>query len=47
MAYLHPFRKCFWNAYMSDTELEGDKIGDKRTVIQDLVNYSLESDRDK
>ena len=32
---------------MSDLGLEGDKIIVKRTVTQDLINYSLESEASK
>lgn len=41
------FKKCLQNSYIVDINLEGDKIVDKRIVIYVLINYHLESDRDK
>lgn len=36
-----------FRTHMSDPELEGDKIVDKRTVIHDLINYNLQSETSK
>lgn len=41
------FRKCFENTYVTYIELEGGKIIAKRTVMPDLIHYSLERDGDK